>query len=362
MAHRPFRRTRIAYQCAFWGVPLAMATDNLKLAFYLGLAVGLASPILATLVAITEKLPEVTFIGPDSVRIGSRVLHAGEVKRAWSAWSARTGELVEVDVGDGTITARTDSFARSTAVIGALGVTDDRAARFVYLVGGDAGHYLLGGLLLVVYVFAAHFGYAAAFCVAAAVLFWVTRPRTFVADDRGVRFDGRVLPHRLAYSTLRRVRAKGTVLELFDRRNRRYVVRAAATVDWVPTARLVVRAARVTDVRDEDSRERGAVLARGGRSVAAWREALRALASPGYRTPGVSAEGALEVLCDPRAPKDRRVGAALALRTANDERATARIRVVAEAEQGPLRALLLRVADTPLDEIDDDEIDRACRR
>jgi hypothetical protein len=338
-----------------------MATDNTTLAIVLGLAVGLASPFLALFAMIKEKLPEVTFIGQNSVRIGSRILHAAEVRRAWSAWGERTGELVEIDVGHGTITARTGSFAQSTAVIDALGVTDDRAARFVCLVGADAGHYALGGLLLAVYALAAHHGYAAPLCVTAAVLFWLTRPRTFVADDRGVRFDGRVLPHRLAYAALRRARANGAALELLDQRGRRHVVRAAAIVDWVPTARLVERATHVTDVRDEGSRERGALLARGGRSVAAWREALRAVASPGYRTPSVSADGALQVLCDPHAP-DRRVGAALALRTANDERAAARIRVVAEAEQGPMRALLLRVADTPLDEIDVEEIDRACRR
>jgi hypothetical protein len=339
-----------------------MAAGHPGFAIVLGLAVGLASPILASIAGSKEQLPEVTFIGQNSVRIGTRILHAAEVRRAWSAWGERIGEIVEIDLGHETITARTGSFARSTAVIDALGVTDDRAARFVCLVSRDSGHYALGGLLLVVYAFATQFGYAAPLCAAAAVFFWLTRPRTFVADDRGVRFDGLVLPHRLAYTALRRVRAKGAILELFDRRGWRHVVRAASTVDWVPTARLVVRAARVTDVRDEGSRERGALLARGGRSVAAWREALRAHASPGYRTASVSVEGALEVLCDPHAPRDRRVGAALALRTANDERATARIRVVAEAEQGPMRALLLRVADTPLDEIDDEEIDRACER
>jgi hypothetical protein len=246
-----------------------MATDNTTLAIVLGLAVGLASPVLALFAMIKEKLPEVTFIGQNSVRIGSRMLHAAEVRRAWSAWGERTGELVEIDVGHETITARTGSFARSTAVIDALGVSDERAARFVCLVGGDAGHFALGGLLLAVVALPAHHGYAAPLCVAAAVLFWLTRPRTFVANDRGVRFDGRVLTHRLAYAALRSARANGVALELLDQRGRRHVVRAAAAVDWVPTARLVERATHVTDVRDEGSRGRRGGARRNARALAA---------------------------------------------------------------------------------------------
>jgi hypothetical protein len=76
-----------------------MTTDHTTLAIVLGLAVGLASPILALFALIKEKLPEVTFIGKNSVRIGSRILHAGEVRRAWSAWGERTRELVEIDPG-----------------------------------------------------------------------------------------------------------------------------------------------------------------------------------------------------------------------------------------------------------------------
>ena len=102
----------------------------------------------------------------------------------------------------------------------------------------------------------------------------------------------------------------------------------------------------------------GAQFARGGRTVAAWREHLRARGRDvGYREAASPTDVAAAVLCNPRSTSEERVGAALALRVAGEPEA--RIRVAA----GAVADDRLRVALETIAEVDDDvAIERALRK
>jgi hypothetical protein len=95
-----------------------------------------------------------------------------------------------------------------------------------------------------------------------------------------------------------------------------------------------------------------AALERNGRSLAEWKQDLerRILAGGGFRDQALGKDDLERVLADARAPAERRVGAALALRVA-DEGAVARIRVAAETcANEDLRAAFEEVADDAVDE------------
>ncbi len=94
-------------------------------------------------------------------------------------------------------------------------------------------------------------------------------------------------------------------------------------------------------------------LERDGRTLARWREALRAVvAGDGYRTRHVDRSDLLVVLEDAAAPAERRIGAALALRELDGQEARVRIGAVAAAVANDR----LRVA---LDGIGQDSVDEA---
>jgi hypothetical protein len=102
------------------------------------------------------------------------------------------------------------------------------------------------------------------------------------------------------------------------------------------------------------------VLDRGNRSVAAWNEELRRLAvvGAGYRDQAFGVEDFKRVLADPAASVERRVGAALAMRSV-DAAAPERIRAVAASSANEsLRVALEAAADA---EVDEEVIDKALR-
>ena len=74
-------------------------------------------------------------------------------------------------------------------------------------------------------------------------------------------------------------------------------------------------------------------LARGGRSVRAWREALAGAAQAvgSYRAAALAPESLEAVLVNPSAPVERRIGAALALAGSGVEGAREKIRIAADA-------------------------------
>ena len=99
-------------------------------------------------------------------------------------------------------------------------------------------------------------------------------------------------------------------------------------------------------------------FARGGRTLAAWRDHLRTrLGDVGYRESARPVDVATAVLRSPRSSNDERVGAALALRVAGEPQERIRIAASAAADDD------LRVALETIAEVDDDvAIDRVLRK
>jgi hypothetical protein len=93
-------------------------------------------------------------------------------------------------------------------------------------------------------------------------------------------------------------------------------------------------------------------LDRRGRSLADWREALRALrAGVAYRREALSTDDLAATLVDPAASPERRLAAAMCLRDMGMPDAPTRIRVAADAcASDELRVALQRAADGDLDE------------
>lgn len=95
-----------------------------------------------------------------------------------------------------------------------------------------------------------------------------------------------------------------------------------------------------------------ALLSRNGRKLDAWRDDLRGLTNDeGYRAPIGRADLA-SIAEDPRAPRDQRIGAVLALSTLPDDAPErARLRVAIETTADPkLRVALERACDDELDD------------
>jgi len=97
----------------------------------------------------------------------------------------------------------------------------------------------------------------------------------------------------------------------------------------------------------------GELLEARGRSLAAWRASLASLVQPkdAYRRTALSEEALSEVLSDPRASAEQRMGAALALSVAEVPEARARIRIAADTcADEATREALAELADGELDE------------
>lgn len=89
-------------------------------------------------------------------------------------------------------------------------------------------------------------------------------------------------------------------------------------------------------------------LARAGRSLSVWQQDLEGLLSrdPGFRVAALSLDQAIQVLEDPTADVEQRLGAALAIRSTGDAPATERIRIAASASAMPgVRLALDKIAD-----------------
>ncbi len=105
-----------------------------------------------------------------------------------------------------------------------------------------------------------------------------------------------------------------------------------------------------------------AVLARGGDSIAAWRERLRKLVAPaeGYRNRTVPVDTLLKTAGDVDAAAELRIGAALAIAQSGDEDARRRLRIATEAiANEPVRLALEAAAES---EAEDEAIAEAFAR
>lgn len=188
-----------------------------------------------------------------------------------------------------------------------------------------------------------------------ASLRWMGSEVVVGADGLTVR-DG-LFKKFIAYSSIAHVSLVGGELEftLTDR---------STTKCWVDgdvgtnaaTLMQRIEEARATFARG-GGRNAAAQLARDGRSIAEWREALARLLGRkgGYREVGLDAETLVRVLSDASAPVEHRVAAALALGT--DERHKEQVRVVTAAlADERVRIALESAAEGRLD---DDQYDRA---
>jgi hypothetical protein len=131
--------------------------------------------------------------------------------------------------------------------------------------------------------------------------------------------------------------------------------------DAAMRAALVQRIEKARAARGESAEARASLLARDGRSLRAWRDALvdQLRGAGGYRDAAVTRDDALRILENAELRAEQRIGAALALVGSGDAEATARVRVVAEASAAPrLRVALERVAAS---EDDDEAIEAAMR-
>ncbi len=114
------------------------------------------------------------------------------------------------------------------------------------------------------------------------------------------------------------------------------------------TAALAARIREVLAARGPSRLAASALLARGERSAAAWREGLRKLSggARGYRDGAVSADVLLRVAEDPDAPAEQRIGAAMAIGFGDDAGAKQRLRVAAEGiADARLAAAMERAAE-----------------
>lgn len=84
-----------------------------------------------------------------------------------------------------------------------------------------------------------------------------------------------------------------------------------------------------------EARAAASALGRGGRDFAKWQDALRDAMASDYRKPGVPKVRVLEILEDPHAPADQRLGAALALAATDPDRARALAQQAARAAADP---------------------------
>lgn len=149
---------------------------------------------------------------------------------------------------------------------------------------------------------------------------------------------------------VRRVRVTGSwfTRECWELTIARRSTEAAAHVhlSGVPPAQVDAIEARLRHfaARSAERRERMlTALHRGTRDVATWQRDLAGLlAGGGFRTAALSAEDLRQVLDDPTASGEQRLGAALALRGGGED--LERVRIAAEASARPkLRAALERV-------------------
>jgi hypothetical protein len=194
------------------------------------------------------------------------------------------------------------------------------------------------------------------------------RPRVVVGTD-GVRVVGRLRRRFVSYADIASAEPHGS----------RGVVLYLANNGWLALPMLDQSKMqsdallhRIREGMRKCSAERAApleALARGGRTIAAWRADLHMLlrAKRHFRSASISHEQVEAVLDDPSAPADARVGAAMALPGERDESdVRARIRIAAASVADPLLRAALEAADEGLSSSDtgdaDTRLDRALAR
>ena len=245
-------------------------------------------------------------------------------------------------------------------VLSRLGLTLDQRALSAPLRGTEGpftrGVMAFGGTLMSTWMLAAAMDATSllllspvlATGVTVAVVKWL-RPRVTVGVD-GLRLTGVLVSRFVSYADVALVR--------YDRATASIVVEKKRGALLLPVIGRSTEQIKALITRIERGRERYAagatrpfaLLDRGSRSVREWEDDMRRLVEGGgYRDAALSPSEIEAVVTNPRAPLERRMGAALAIRDNTEGRA--RIGVAAEQAADPeVRAGLVSVAGDAVDE------------
>jgi hypothetical protein len=160
----------------------------------------------------------------------------------------------------------------------------------------------------------------------------------------------------ISYGALEGASVHGRQISLSVRPGKRLRLRLLGTGSEAEISRDAllrrIEEAQAAFVASRDTEGTEALIAPGGRAVAEWVRDIRALArARDYREARVETERLWNVVGDASAAPATRAGAAVALATAAENDARARLRVASEACADPkLRTALVRVADGASDE------------
>jgi hypothetical protein len=349
------------------------------------------SPVLAVLSAVANRfsLPRPSWA---SLSAGEEGLSIARGRRARLVPKSRIAEgtlvpstpkaQIELRLrGGGLITAEVEDEAEARKLLKALRL--GAAERKATIALATSGQMILGGclgafvsLLVAVFLYvilsafagdrvaAAWMDIGAFFLIALGTIFGGYNSggtKQIVIGADGVRVPGRTRARFIPYSKIAGVAILDghLVLRLREGAEGAEGSSVMKVSVWVPSdselegATRRIREAMSASWARPLSAEGLAALEPRGRSVASWREALRALVRKGeaYRHAGPLEEDLLAVLADPNAPPPRRIGAALALRATEDPEAPAKILAAAgSCARDRLRVALEQAAGDELEE------------
>jgi hypothetical protein len=188
--------------------------------------------------------------------------------------------------------------------------------------------------------------------------------RAFMTAEVTIGSDGIVVRQRfgkrfIPYARLKDIAEHGSDIEL------RYRDGASEKIpgDIDEPARRTALVQRMRDAMEAGASTHARIeaLARNGRPIAAWRDAVSRLldGDAGYRSAGLTRDDAFAIVRDAGARTEHRVAAALALSTSGDPALKERIRVAAQAcAREPVR---IAIEEAASGEIDEEALEQALR-
>lgn len=311
------------------------------------LLVCLAFTLLAlSLPGLRRRSPATLEVVEDALRIragqSERVVPRGDVLSGLVTPGIE-GMDVELRLRDGSV-LRAEKVPRAGAerVLEALDV-GARGRRAVISLGAAHGPIVAAPLATVGWIFAMSLmvnlpftkttGFGAASVLLGALVSWLAarwaRPSEVVVGTDGVLVRKGLRERFVLFRRITNIRVdKAVKLELDDGAT-------LALGGGSPQDRsgLAARLGAARAAHAEVSAAADTRLARGGRSVRAWREALAGAAQAvgSYRAAALAPESLEAVMANPSAPVERRIGAALALAGSGVEGAKEKIRIAADA-------------------------------
>ncbi|EYF04520.1 hypothetical protein [Chondromyces apiculatus] len=179
----------------------------------------------------------------------------------------------------------------------------------------------------------------------------LVRPTRVVIGSDGVLVEHRFKNTWIPFAELQEASAAFDALTFYPRDSDSPVIELRLPEAVAEGLAKRIRAARDAGATGSAEARSTELLERGGRGLDAFRADLRKLLARGaYRQSGLTSEDVLATLADAQAPRERRIGAAIALRIAEHPEARARIRIAAEASaDDTLRAALEEAAEAELD-------------